>query len=59
MLRQTPHDWLLTYEDHPAVWERYEGWASIKPLHKSRLVHFNSETRVTEKVDILAINNLR
>jgi DNA adenine methylase len=45
LLRQTPHDWLLTYEDHPAVWELYEGWATIKPLYKSRWI------------DTLAISN--
>jgi DNA adenine methylase len=59
LLKQTPHDWLLTYQDDPEVWELYEGWASIKPLYKSRLVHFNPETRVAEKVDTLAISNRR
>jgi hypothetical protein len=47
------------YDDHPAVWERYEGWASMKPLYESRLVHFDRETRVAEKVNTLAISNLR
>jgi len=32
--------------------------ASIKPLYKSRLVHFNAETRVAERVDTLAISNV-
>jgi DNA adenine methylase len=47
LLGQTPHDWLLTYEHHPAVWELYEGWATIKPLYKSR------------RIDTLAISNRR
>jgi hypothetical protein len=47
LLRQTPHDWLLSYEDHPAVWELCEGWATIKPLYKSR------------RIDTLAISNGR
>ena len=59
LLRQTTHDWLLTYQDHPAVWELYEGWATIEPLYKSRLVHFNPETRLAEKVVTLAISNRR
>lgn len=36
LLRQTPHDWLMTYEDHPAVWEPYEGRVTIEPVYKSR-----------------------
>jgi DNA adenine methylase len=47
LLRQTPHDWLMTYEDHPAVWELYEGWATIRPLYQSR------------RIDTLAIGNRR
>ena len=59
LLKQTPHDWLLTYQDDSEVWELYEGWASIKHLYESRLVHFDPETRAAEKVDTLAISNLR
>ena len=58
LLKQTPHDWLLTYEDHPAVWELYDGWATIRPLYKARGVHFNPETRAAQKVDTLVISNL-
>jgi hypothetical protein len=47
LFRQASHDWLLTYEDHPAVWELYEGWASIKPLYKSG------------RIDTLAISKRR
>ena len=59
LLKETPHNWLVTHEDHPAVWELYDGWAAITPLYKSRLVHFDPETRVAENVDTLPISNRR
>jgi len=59
LLRQTPHDWLMTYEDHPAAWELYEGWATIKPLYESRREHFDPASGVAKKVDTLAICNRR
>jgi site-specific DNA-adenine methylase len=59
LLKETPHDWLLIYEEHEAVWELYEGWATIRPLYKARRVHSNPETRKAEKVDTLVISNRR
>jgi DNA adenine methylase len=29
LLRKTTHDWLLSYDDHPAIRSMYEGWADV------------------------------
>jgi DNA adenine methylase len=58
LLKRTPHGWLLTYEDHPSVWELYDGWSTIKLRYKARGVHFDPETGAMEEVDTLVISNL-
>lgn len=50
LLRWTPHDWLLTYEDHPIVRELYDpSWATIRPLYEGRRCHVNPMVRKAEK----------
>ena len=57
LLKQTPHSWVMTYEDHPMVWELYGEWASILPLYEGRRCYVNPMARKAGKKITLAISN--
>jgi hypothetical protein len=58
LLKQTPHSWLLTYEDHPMVRELYGEWANIRPLYEGRRCYVNPMVREAGKKMTLAITKI-
>jgi DNA adenine methylase len=57
LLKQTPHSWVMTYEDHPMVRELYGEWANVRPLYEGRRCYVNPMVRKAGKKMTLAISN--
>jgi site-specific DNA-adenine methylase len=55
LLKQTPHSWVLVYEDHPTVRQLYGDWANVRPIYEGRRGYDYPESSTLRKRMTLAI----